>query len=103
MKSPVTGKTTCVLFEAGKAWDGYFTNEGVVDQFLNAFEICDDMRSVNDQEMGHVFDNAINHQKHRPNALSAMQMPVNPLEKNNPLCETKNCDGTSTKVPMDNG
>jgi len=58
-----------VLFKAGKAWEGYFTNEDILRQATKAMDILQN----NYQSELHVFifDNATTHLKRVDNALSA--------------------------------
>jgi hypothetical protein len=61
------------LFKAGKARDGYFTNEDILKQTKRAMEIL--KKHFPDEDHVFMFDNATTHMKHADGALSARQMP----------------------------
>ena len=65
-----------VLFKAGKAWDGYFTNEDILQQAMNAMDIL--QKDYESENHVFIFDNATTHLKQVDNALSACKMPPNP-------------------------
>jgi hypothetical protein len=72
----------CVLFKAGKAQDGYFTNEDILRQASTAMDIL----KMNYLSENHVlvFDNATTHLKWADNTLSALKMPKNtPKDRKN--------------------
>jgi hypothetical protein len=65
-----------VLFKAGKARDGYFTNEDILVQAAKAMEIL--KKDYPDEDHVLVFDNATTHLKRADDALSARKMPKGP-------------------------
>ncbi|KAJ3552375.1 hypothetical protein NP233_g12897 [Leucocoprinus birnbaumii] len=58
----------------GKNRDGYFTSEGVLDQFQDMVAIV--KSSYPDDDHVFFYDNAPSHLKHSPGALSARKMPM---------------------------
>jgi hypothetical protein len=62
-----------VLFKAGKAREGYFTNEDILKQAENAMDILEE-HYPNEKHVL-LFDNATTHQKRADDALSATKMP----------------------------
>src|SRR5882724_3961011 len=62
-----------VLFKAGKAWDGYFTNEDILLQATNAMDIL--QKDYQSENHIFIFDNATTHLKQADNALSTRKMP----------------------------
>ena len=62
-----------VIFKAGKAWDGYFTNEDITNQLDTAMDIVE-KHYPHDKHI-FVFDNATTHIKRENTALSAHKMP----------------------------
>ena len=84
------------MFKAGKSQDGLEQTNCMMD-FLDSNHPNDD----------HIFffDNAKTHTACWPNALSAWHMPLKPSTSHvaNWLCSEKNSDGTSTKIPMQDG
>lgn len=64
---------TCILFKAGKACDGYFTNNNIIKHTTAVIDILDKDYSSKDHVLG--FDNATTHLKCEDNALSAQKMP----------------------------
>jgi hypothetical protein len=65
-----------VLFRAGKARDGYFTNEEILAQAAKAMDILEKDYPHDDHVL--LFDNATTHLKRADDALSARKMPKNP-------------------------
>jgi hypothetical protein len=60
------------LFKAGKGCDGYFTNEEVYEQLINACNIIEATYPNNNHVFA--FNNATTHTKCPDDALSAMKM-----------------------------
>jgi len=91
-----------VLFKAGKAHNGYYTNEDILTQITKAIDILNKYYS----KYTHVFafDNATTHMKCRSDALSARHMVVNPPNAKKPdwLCTVKDKDSTEQRVWMNN-
>jgi hypothetical protein len=58
--------------KAGKACDGYFINQDILDQASNTMDILEEHFSDEDHNM--VFDNTITHLKCADDALSAHKM-----------------------------
>jgi len=65
-----------VLFKVGKPQEGYFMNEDILRQGMNAMDIL--QRHYPSENHVFVFDNATTHLKRVDNALSARKMPKNP-------------------------
>ena len=86
------------LFKAGKARDGYFTNEDVIQQATRAMDILD--KDFPDERHVFSYDNATTHLKRHPDALSATKMTLN--SSVNFLC-TAVIDGKDVKVHMRDG
>jgi hypothetical protein len=72
LRSPDGKQEAHVLFKAGKAREGYFTNEDILQQASHAMDILE-QHFPNDKHVL-LFDNATTHQKHADNALSATKM-----------------------------
>jgi hypothetical protein len=68
-----------VLFKAGKARDGYFQNDDLVDQATKAMDILE-KHYPHDKHV-FVYDNAKTHAKRPPNARSARKMTLNSSAK----------------------
>ena len=64
-----------MLFNAGKAQQGYFTNEDILKQASMAIDILEEYYPDEDHII--VFDNATIHLKRADNTLSACKMPKN--------------------------
>ncbi|KAG1811337.1 hypothetical protein EV424DRAFT_1515609 [Suillus variegatus] len=62
-----------ILFRAGKARDGYFTNDEIIRHAEKAMMILE--KDYQDDDHVFVFDNASTHQKRADSAISARQMP----------------------------
>ncbi|OJA21652.1 hypothetical protein AZE42_13631, partial [Rhizopogon vesiculosus] len=62
-----------ILFRAGKARDGYFTNDEIIQHAKKAMTILE--KDYPDEDHIFVFDNATTHLKRADDALSARQMP----------------------------
>ncbi|OJA17495.1 hypothetical protein AZE42_13838 [Rhizopogon vesiculosus] len=62
-----------MLFKAGKARDGYFTNENILAHAEKAMDILS--RDYANEDHVFVFDNATTHLKRADDALSARKMP----------------------------
>ncbi|OJA20287.1 hypothetical protein AZE42_12386 [Rhizopogon vesiculosus] len=73
LKSPDGQQHGRVLFKAGKARDGYFTTQNILDQASNAMDILE--HHFADEDHVIVFDNATTHLKLADDALSARKMP----------------------------
>ncbi len=102
----MSDRSARVLFKAGKARDGYFTNEEIIAQAKLACDILDKrcgLPAESNQKNKLAYDNATNHRKRRENALSARHMPVNTpkADKPNFLCAIKGPDGNAVSVRMD--
>jgi len=76
LRSPDGKQHARVLFKAGKARDGYFTTQNILDQASNAMDILHNHFPDEDHVM--VFDNATTHLKRADDALSARKMPKYP-------------------------
>lgn len=76
LQSPDGKERARVLFKAGKARDGYFTTQNIINQASNAMDIL--QRHFSDEEHVMVFDNATTHLKRADDALSARKMPKFP-------------------------
>jgi hypothetical protein len=63
------------IFKAGKARDGYYTHEDIIQQANRAIDILQTDYPNEDHIL--VFDNATTHFKRADNALSARKMPKN--------------------------
>jgi hypothetical protein len=66
-------QSTHILFCAGKARDGYFTNDEIIQHAEKAMMILE--KDYQDDDHVFVFDNASTHQKRADSAISACQMP----------------------------
>jgi hypothetical protein len=78
LKSPdgIHGKQCArVLFKAGKARQGYFTNKDILDHASTAMDILETHYPGEDHIL--IFDNATTHLKRADDALSALKMPKN--------------------------
>lgn len=75
-----------VLFKAGKARDGWFTNEDILAQAKKALAIL--RRDNPDEDHVLVYDNATTHTKRAEDALSARKMPKGTSKTGNWLLET---------------
>src|SRR5712671_1046744 len=73
LRSPDGKEDAQVLFKAGKAREGYFTNEDILKQTWRAMEILKKHYPNEDHIL--VFDNATTHLKRPDEALSARNMP----------------------------
>jgi hypothetical protein len=73
LRSPDGKEAARVLFRAGKAREGYFTNEDIVAQAQKAMDIL--QKHFPDEDHVLVFDNATTHLKRADGALSARRMP----------------------------
>jgi len=75
LKSPDGKQQARVVFKAGKACQGYFTN----DDILNHASVAMDILKTHYPDEDHVllFDNATTHLKQADDALSAQKMPRN--------------------------
>ncbi|KAF8306894.1 hypothetical protein DL93DRAFT_2043508, partial [Clavulina sp. PMI_390] len=67
------GRTAQQVFRPGKNRDGYFDNNDVISQALDAAALVHELWP--DYEHVFIYDNAPSHQKRYPNALSASDMP----------------------------
>jgi len=111
LQSPDGTETACVLFKASKGWDGYYTNERIIQHAKQAIKILHKYYPNDDHVM--IFNNATTHVKCTDNTLSAQCMPKNPsclwgvtvpLKDNNGAI-MYNPDGKlqKIKVPMEPG
>jgi len=73
LRSPDGKQEARVLFKAGKAREGYFTNEDILQQASHAMDIL--KQHFPDDKHVLLFDNATTHQKRADDALSASKMP----------------------------
>lgn len=73
LRSPDGKQEARVLFKAGKAREGYFTNEDILQQASHAMDILE--QHFPDDKHVLLFDNATTHQKRADDALSASKMP----------------------------
>ncbi|KAI6117748.1 hypothetical protein EV401DRAFT_2057686 [Pisolithus croceorrhizus] len=73
LQSPDGKESACVLFCAGKAWDGYFSNDAVICQVETAMTILE--KDFPHEDHVFIFDNARTHLKHAGDALCAHNMP----------------------------
>jgi hypothetical protein len=76
LRSPDGKQEARVLFKAGSAREGYFTNQDILDQASNAMDILKEHFADEDHVL--VFDNATTHLKRADTALSARRMPKFP-------------------------
>ncbi|KIM77358.1 hypothetical protein PILCRDRAFT_76818 [Piloderma croceum F 1598] len=100
LRSPDGTREARVLFKAGKARQGYFTNEDILSQAKNAMDILEE--HYPDDKHVLLFDNATTHQKRADDALSARKMPkFTPAVGNNWGVETNiiGADGKPTYGP----
>ncbi|TFK87877.1 hypothetical protein K466DRAFT_490103 [Polyporus arcularius HHB13444] len=72
-----------VIFRAGKARDGYFTNQDILDQLTTAMDICES--DYPEYRFCFVLDNATTHLKRADDALSARHMSKGPTRPGNPM------------------
>ncbi|KAG2054614.1 hypothetical protein BDR06DRAFT_982214 [Suillus hirtellus] len=89
--SPDRKECAWVLFKAGKARDGYFTNEEIITQAANTMDILEKYFSNEDHIF--IFDNATTHLKCVDDALCAHKMLKGPSAT----------WGISVKVKISNG
>ena len=73
LHSPDGKEAARVLFKAGKNWEGYFTNDDILNQANKAMDILE--KNFQNEDHVLVFDNATTHQKRPDSALSARHMP----------------------------
>ena len=73
LRSPDGSAEARVLFKAGKNRDGYFSNDGILEQANKAMDILKE--NFPDEDHILVYDNARTHLKRASNALSARHMP----------------------------
>lgn len=78
LKSPDGTEAARVVFKAGKARDGYFTNDDITKQLDAAFNIIEKYY-LHDNHV-FIFDNATTHVKRPDTALSARRMTKGPSE-----------------------
>ncbi|KDQ50719.1 hypothetical protein JAAARDRAFT_185917 [Jaapia argillacea MUCL 33604] len=72
-----------VLFKAGKARDGYFTNDDIVAHVEKAMDLL--QKHLPQEDHVFIFDNATTHLKWADDALSARKMSKNPTRPENPF------------------
>ena len=73
LTSPDDKEWAQVLFKAGKAWKGHFTNKDILKHATTAMDIID--KGYPDEDHILVFDNATTHLKQEEDALLATKMP----------------------------
>jgi hypothetical protein len=83
LRSPDGEQSARVLFKAGKARDGYFTNEDILQHAETAMAILD--AHFSNEKHVLVFDNATTHLKRADDALSARQMSKFPTKPDKPF------------------
>ncbi|KAG2069159.1 hypothetical protein BDR04DRAFT_1022347, partial [Suillus decipiens] len=76
LRSPDGKESARILFRAGKARDGYFTNENIVAHAEKAMDILQKYYPHEDHAL--IFDNATTHLKWADDALSARKLPKSP-------------------------
>jgi hypothetical protein len=76
LQSPDGQESAQVMFQAGKAHEGYFTNDNIVAQVEHAMEIL--AKYYPNEDHVFVYDCASTHLKRSEEALSASKMPKNP-------------------------
>lgn len=76
LRSPDGAETARVIFRAGKARDGYFTNDDIVSQAKIAMDIL--TKHYPDEDHVLIYDNATTHRKRPEDALSALRMTKGP-------------------------
>ncbi len=81
LHSPDRKQEAHVLFKAGNACEGYFTNQDILVQASNAMDILKE--HFPDEDHVIVFDNTTTHLKHADTALSACRMPKFPPKHGN--------------------
>ena len=92
-----------VYFKTGKARDGYFTNDRILEQFQHAMDIL--KRDYPDEDHVFLVDNATTHLKRADDALSAWKMPMRtpPMGKNWGIqVNQKDADGNIVYAPNGN-
>jgi hypothetical protein len=72
-----------VLFKAGKAREGYFTNEDILNHASTAMDLLD--KHFPDERHIFIFNNATTHLKRADDALSARKMSKNPTKPGGPV------------------
>src|SRR6267154_5257164 len=97
LQSPDGKQHARVLFKAGKARDGYFTTQNILDQASNAMDILRDHFPDEDHVM--VFDNATTHLKRADDALSARKMPKSPSKTWGVTVNVKDANGKPVVHP----
>ncbi|KIK76705.1 hypothetical protein PAXRUDRAFT_169069 [Paxillus rubicundulus Ve08.2h10] len=83
LRSPDSSEWTRVLFRAGKAQDGYYTNNDILAHARKAMDILE--KYYPDERHVLVFDNATTHIKQADDALSARKMSKFPTKPGNPF------------------
>jgi transposase len=110
LQSPDGQETARVLFKAGKAREGYFTNENVLEQAQCAMEIATKYYPADNHVF--VFDNATTHLKRPATAISARKMTKNPSKtfgcevtvfENGRIRYKTDGKPEKKKLPMDSG
>jgi hypothetical protein len=91
LRSPDGKESARILFRAGKARDGYFTNENIVAHAEKAMDILEKYYPHEDHVF--IFDNATTHLKHASDALSACKMPKCPSATWGITVTTKDSNG----------
>ncbi|KAG1789416.1 uncharacterized protein HD556DRAFT_1447031 [Suillus plorans] len=86
-----------VLFKAGRARDGYFTNQEIVAQAVKAMDILQKDYPGEDHVL--VFDNATMHLKRADDTLAARKMPKNLSQSFGPSASVKDANGKAVLGP----
>lgn len=73
--SPDGSERAQVIFKLGKACNGYFENNDILNQMMKAMDICE--KFYPDDEHLFIFDNVMTHLKQADDAPSALKMPKN--------------------------
>ncbi|KIK76505.1 hypothetical protein PAXRUDRAFT_169730 [Paxillus rubicundulus Ve08.2h10] len=82
LRSACGQDATHILFKAGKAHDGYFTNDDILRHTKIAMEVLE--KHFPNERHIFIFDNATMHLKRADDALSACQMPKYPNKPGKP-------------------
>jgi hypothetical protein len=83
LRSPDGTESARVLFRAGKARQGYFTNAEILEHAVKAMSILEKHFPNEDHVL--IFDNATTHMKRADNSLSARKLSKLPTKEGNPL------------------
>ena len=83
LRSPDGSESARVVFRAGKARDGYFTNQDIIDHATLAMGILS--QHYPDEQHILIFDNTTTHLKRPDDTLSARRMSAKPTALNKPM------------------